>query len=110
MRKPFAEDHLRAVRLGAAELTDDEAERDGPVAEGEISNRAPVTAVDAARRRAAARAGSRRGRGGKQGDGGGWGQDEVIQAQLGAGKEINRQHRGHPIRRRTCEERGTPLL
>jgi hypothetical protein len=92
VRESFAEDRLRAARLGAAESADDEAQREGPVAQGEIGDGAPVTAVDAVRRRAAVWAGGSRGVGDEQGDGSGRCPNEVIQAQSGAGEEIDRQH------------------
>ena len=92
----LAEDGLRAARLGAAEPAHDQAQGDGPAPAGQVGDGAPVAAVDPVGGGPAAGATRRGGDGDEQGDGGGRSQDEVVQAQVGAGEEVESRQGGAP--------------
>jgi tetratricopeptide (TPR) repeat protein len=62
-REPLAEDGLWAAGLGAAGLADEQAQGDGAALAREVRHRAAVAGVPAVRRRPAAGARGRRGRG-----------------------------------------------
>src|SRR4051794_14371680 len=87
-RETLAENGLRAVDLGAAELADEQTQNDSSAVAGEVRDRAAVAGMDAVGRRPAPRARCGRGRGDEEGDGGTRGQDEVCEAQAGTWEKV----------------------
>src|SRR5262249_43813511 len=92
----FAEDRLRAVRPGAAEPAHDQAQGQRPALAGQVGDGAAGTAGGGGGGGPPRGGTGRRRRRAGEGDGGGGGQDEVVQAQPGAGEEVESRQGGAP--------------